>query len=440
MAATGLLGINPYQKGVNLDFSSRPVALDIQLQQREAAKREALDKYLMDYEKSINPAGMRAIDQNIVLQKLNENKAFYLKNRDAILNPAKYGAEAQSKYLANFKGLLTDISSSKQAAKQDERVTNHYISQKNLNAPDGYAEALQLSHLPINDPRYRPLDITQYRFYETLDPMKYANKVYSKIPLSEGVPTPVPVSVEGKPGYFYTKTVSKISPEYKNAVLQEGYTNYVNDEGLRKEVNNIFNNKEEVQRLEKKYGTKIPNPQVLAGIYTWDLQPIKETTSDIKASEELKNKLILSRQRSRPSAGADVANFLQGGVTALRSGNAEFINDYFKPFKAQTKTGTSGDVIGFENIEVLPGGKVKINYSLPMTINRSGVSIVTKKPQSRIIDPENTSTLQEITALYQELLGANAKAEASAASNLPVMPKTPSKVTKTKGTSNIKWK
>jgi hypothetical protein len=47
--------------------------------------------------------------------------------------------------------------------------------------------------------------------------------------------------------------------------------------------------------------------------------------------------------------------------------------------------------------------------------------------------------LQDITALYQELLGANAKAEASAASNLPVMPKTPSKVTKTKGKSNIKW-
>jgi len=78
MAATGLLGINPYQKGVNLDFSSRPVALDIQLQQREAAKREALDKYFMDYEKSLDPAVMRSRDQDVFMEKLNANKSSFL--------------------------------------------------------------------------------------------------------------------------------------------------------------------------------------------------------------------------------------------------------------------------------------------------------------------------------------------------------------------------
>ena len=52
--ATGLLGINPYYKGVNLDVS-KPVNLAIQLQQKERAKQEALDKYFMDYEKSLSP-------------------------------------------------------------------------------------------------------------------------------------------------------------------------------------------------------------------------------------------------------------------------------------------------------------------------------------------------------------------------------------------------
>ena len=66
MAATGLLGINPYYKGTNIDVS-KPVNLAIQLEQKERAKQEALDKYLMDYEKTLNPNGMRQQDQNAFL-------------------------------------------------------------------------------------------------------------------------------------------------------------------------------------------------------------------------------------------------------------------------------------------------------------------------------------------------------------------------------------
>ena len=79
MAATGLLGFNPYGKGVAIDFS-KPTQIAIQLEQREQAKREALEKSFMDYEKSINPAGMRKVDSDVFLQKLAENKSFYLQN------------------------------------------------------------------------------------------------------------------------------------------------------------------------------------------------------------------------------------------------------------------------------------------------------------------------------------------------------------------------
>jgi hypothetical protein len=438
VAATGLLGINPYFKGVSID-TSKPVNLAIQLQQKEQAKKEALDKSFMDYEKSINPAGMRKQEGDIFLQKLAENKAFYLQNRDKILNPARYGYDAQSQYMANNKGLLSLIDQSKQAAANDKVAQQHFMAQKGLNAPDGYKTDLELSRLPVTDPNYKPLDITRHRFYENLDPIKYANKIYSKIPLSEEAP--LRVDAKGMPGYFYTKTVSKISPQYKNAILQEGVINYANDEGLRKEMNNVFDtNKDEVKRLEAKYSTKIPDAKTLASYYTWDLQPVKEATSDIKASEELKSRLILQRQKNKPTAGAEVANFLQGGTTALKTGDATFINDYFKPFKAQTKTGTSGEVIGFENIDLLPDGKVKVNYSMPMTISRKGISIVTKNPQSRILDPKSPSLLQELTALYQEFLGSNVKAETGA---IPPQPPPPPKPTPPKdgkkGSANINW-
>ena len=410
MAATGLLGFNPYGKAPVIDISSRPVNLAIQLQQKEAAKKEALDKYFMDYEKSINPAGMRKQEGDVFLKKLAENKAYYLQNRDKILNPAKYGYDAQSEYMSNFKGMLNLIDQSKQAAAQDKIVTNHFIAQKGLNAPEGYMTDLELSHLPVTDPRYKPLDVTKYKFYETYNPIEHANKVYSKIPLSESSPEIIPM--KDNKNYYYTKTISKVDPKYKDSIFQQAYTDYVNDEGLRKEMNHVFEtNKEEVKRLEKKYNTKIPDAQTLAGVSLWDMQPVKENTTDARPTEQYKSNLISSRQKSKPTAGSEVAKFLEGGVTAMKTGNASFINDYFKPWKAQTKTGTTGDVIGFENIEQLPDGKVKVNYSIPMTISRRGSSILIKNPQSRILDTKSPSLLQDITALHQELLGSNVAAE-----------------------------
>jgi hypothetical protein len=270
--------------------------------------------------------------------------------------------------------------------------------------------------------------------------MEYANKIYSKIPLSESAPLPIPV--KEMPGYFYTKTTSKVSPEYRDALLQEGYTNYSNDEGLRKEMNNVFNsNKDEVKRLEAKYNTKIPNAQALAGVYTWDLQPIKEATSEARPSAEYTSKLIASRQKGRASAGSEVAKFLEGGVTALNTNNASFINDYFKPWKAQTKTGTGGDVIGFQNIELLPNGTVKVNYSTPMTKSKKGTSFVFANPQSRIFNPKSKSLLQELTSLHQELLGSSVKAEDVAYTDTnPTPPPLTDGNKATKGKSPIIWK
>jgi hypothetical protein len=177
VAATGLLGFNPYGKAQALDFSSKPTQLAIQLEQRAQAKREALDKYLMDYEKSINSAGMRKAESDIFLKKLSDNKAFYIQNRDKILNPAKYGYDAQSQYMSNFKDMTNLIDQSKQAAANDKITTQHFIAQKNLNAPDGYTEAVEASHLPITDPRYSPLDVTQFKFWKSHDPFEFGKEL-----------------------------------------------------------------------------------------------------------------------------------------------------------------------------------------------------------------------------------------------------------------------
>jgi hypothetical protein len=245
VAATGLLGFNPYGKSVALDFSSKPTQLAIQLGQREQAKREALDKYLMDYEKSINSAGMRKAESNIFLNKLSENKAFYIQNRDKILNPAKYGYDAQSQYMSNFKDMTNLIDQSKQAAANDKITTQHFIAQKNLNAPDGYVEAVEASHLPITDPRYRPLDVTQYRFYKSHDPFEFGKelKTLNTIP---GKP-----ELKKQGNYQYERT--PMEADINN--LKSFSYNKLGDVGYVKMLQNLSD--EEVGQLRKVYRQRL---------------------------------------------------------------------------------------------------------------------------------------------------------------------------------------
>ena len=245
MAATGLLGFNPYGKAQALDFSSKPTQLAIQLGQREQAKREALDKYLMDYEKSINSAGMRKAESDIFLKKLSDNKAFYIQNRDKILNPAKYGYDAQSQYMSNFKDMTNLIDQSKQAAANDKITTQHFIAQKNLNAPDGYTEAVEASHLPITDPRYRPLDVTQYRFYKSHDPFEFGKELKTL----NTIPGKPELMKEGN--YQYQRT--PMEADINN--LKSFSYNKLSDVGYVKMLQNLSN--EELGELKNVYRQRI---------------------------------------------------------------------------------------------------------------------------------------------------------------------------------------
>ncbi len=259
MAATGLLGINPYQKGIALDISSKPVNLAIQLEQKNQAKREALDKYFMDYEKSINPAGMRSQDQDIVLKKLNQNKQFYLQNRDRILNPSKYGAEAQSQYMAGFKDILSDISKSKQASAEDKVLQNMYsrVKTQGLEIPDGFMEAVQQSQKPIYA-GYKPVDLFQFDFNKKYNDVEFTKNVWGGLTLpTKEVPTKLPTG-EVK----YTKT-SYITPELAETVAINAINEYKTKPSSTKNFNNLMKDANIFSAAEKAFGEafKYPDPK-----------------------------------------------------------------------------------------------------------------------------------------------------------------------------------
>jgi hypothetical protein len=249
MAATGLLGINPYFKGVSLD-TSKPVNLAIQLEQKNQAKKEALDKYFMDYEKSINPAGMRSQDQDIVLKKLNENKQFYMQNRDRILNPSKYGAEAQSRYMAGFKDILSDISKSKQASAEDKVLQNTYsrIKTQGLEIPDGFMEAIQESQKPIYA-GYKPVDLFKFDFNKPYNETEFTKNVWSGLTLpTKEVPTTLP---NGKVQYA---KISYLTPDIAQAVALNAINEYKTKPGSTKNFNNLMKDANIFSAAEKEFG------------------------------------------------------------------------------------------------------------------------------------------------------------------------------------------
>jgi hypothetical protein len=345
MAATGLLGINPYFKGVSID-TSKPVNLAIQLEQKNQAKREALDKYFMDYEKSINPAGMRSQDQDIVLKKLNENKQYYMQNRDKILNPSKYGAEAQSQYMAGFKDILSDISKSKQASAEDKVAMNFYQKAKtsNLDIPDGFIEAIQESQKPIYA-GYKPVDLFQFDFNKKYDESEFTKNVWGGLTLpTKEVPTTLP---SGK--VQYTKT-SYLTPDIAQTVALNAINEYKNKPGSTKNFNNLMKDANIFSAAEREFGEafKYTDPKTKKVI-----KPRIESPEQFVAGYAL-----LKKPRGEMSKGkADFDwltkfNMAQGAINA-RADKANMGDDPVDLFITDARSGKTFSGVEGENIEIM---------------------------------------------------------------------------------------
>ena len=280
MAATGLLGINPYYKGAAIDVS-KPVNLAIQLHQKEEAKKEALDKYFMDYEKSLNSAGMRQQDQDVFLRKLARNKDYYLRNREKILNPSKYGAEAQSEYMAGFKGILSDIEKSKQLAGTGKVIATALMDAKknNRTIPKDVSDAIYNNELSIGDSNHVSFDPVNFDAYDKHDPTKYQQSIFSKIK-----PTELPgKKVWNKSRGEYEIEVTKdITKDALNQIGLEVSGELQKDRGLQDTVNGIMMDQNKMAQVAQAYknftGMDMKNnPTDVAIGYTIALKPQAQT-------------------------------------------------------------------------------------------------------------------------------------------------------------------
>jgi len=298
MASTGLIaGINPYRSGnIAVDFTSKPTNLFIQLQQKEAAKREALDKYFMDYEKSLNPAGMRSQDQDVFLNKLGQAKQYYLQNRDKILNPAKYGAEFQSTYNATLRDAQNLIGQSKQAYGEDKAFKT-YIDQlhKSGKAVDENQvfDMLNRSKKAIGL-GYEAPDATTIESWTPHNPMALLSKI-NTLKRTEGAA--VPTFLEGSKVKY--QDVSPLTVD--QGQLMTLANGELQDTGYRKYIEHIASQPSEVERLNKIY--TLPDkksPDYLSALSYANIlsqAPKDEKRSNVKLTTAEQIRIALAKQK-----------------------------------------------------------------------------------------------------------------------------------------------
>jgi len=256
MAATGLLGINPYQKGINLDITSRPTQYAIQELQHQQAKAEATDKYFMDWEKSLNSAGIGEDEKKMFADKLNTLKGYGIKNKEQINNPSRYGYDAQSTLEAGFKDLQSFLDGAKQKTAQNKAfktVIDQHRAQGKL--IDGDMEVWRDASLPYSAGYVAP-DLSRVKIYDPHNERQFEQNITTGI-------KPSIVENEEKIIDPLTQLDTGTSKKIKNAILNDeeskklgenALIEYKTKYGTTKLIDNLYNDKNEVTKLNDRFG------------------------------------------------------------------------------------------------------------------------------------------------------------------------------------------
>ena len=353
MASTGLLtGINPYRGGnVAIDFISKPTQYIIQELQHQKAKAEATDKYFMDWEKSLNTAGIGEDERKMFAEKLNTLKGFGIKNKDRINNPSKYGYDALSTLEAGFKDLQSFIEGSKQKTAENKAFktfTDQQRAQGKL--IDGDIEAWKGASLPYGAGYVAP-DTSKIKIYDPHDPTKYQQSIYSRVKTTE---LPGEKVWNKSLGDYQMKVTKDITKDALNQIEFLSNGEYDKDIDLQKKLNNIASDPAQVKKLGDIYqsftGKPMPN-SIKGGLnvaYTLALKPSAQV--DFQNYDNWKEKEIFKQNLENEQ----VRGNFKGALSKLFAASEKSPRVVYNPDTKKNETWTTlpltNDVI--ENFKV----------------------------------------------------------------------------------------
>ena len=351
MASTGLLtGVNPYRGGnIAVDIVSKPVNLVLQMKQKEDAKKEALNKYFMDYEKTINPAGMRSQDQNAFLKHLGEAKQFYLQNSDKILNPAKYGSDAQTEYMMRLRNAQSIIDQSKQQAADEKADIAHWrqAQTQGMLTPDGYMDALERSHLSLDNPNYQKLDPYKWNFTKPHDEAGFVKNVWGNIKL----PTRE-IEERLSDGRVRYRKEEYLTPEIAQSAVLGALNEYKTHAGTKTNFDNLMKDPAIFEAAQNAFGNQFK--------YKDPSNPKKMITPKIETPEQfVAGYALLKKPTGEVSTSrADYPwltkfNKTQGAINARADKDLEAMGDPVDNYINDAKTGKTFSGAEGENIEMV---------------------------------------------------------------------------------------
>ena len=262
MASTGLLaGVNPYRGGnVAIDFTSKPLQILLQMQQKQQAKAEAINKYYKDYEKSLNSAGLTPEEQKIFTNKLNEVKGFAIKNKEKLTNPSKYGYDTQATVDAGFRELSNYISGAKQAGgerKAFKTIHDKAIAEGKHVSPN-YLDIWGNAMKPYGAGYVAPA-LDQIRIYDAHNDIDFVDKTWKGINLPGDIINEKEFINNKETGKIRPVMVESITGDVAKAYDQKARGYFRSNEGTQEQYNILFQDKDFVNQLNpvfKKYLNK----------------------------------------------------------------------------------------------------------------------------------------------------------------------------------------
>lgn len=312
---------NPYAGGAVV-FDSSPYAnLYIQQVQREAAKDEALDQYFKEWDKSINPAGMRNQDTKDLFDIVNQSREFYFQNKKAIKNPSLDNGRAYSEYMSRQKEAMGLINGSKQAAQKEEFINRNILSakQKGLPITDRVIQDLDAFRQSIKSQNWRDFNPDNLDFQpKPFDFARFTKDIYGDTKLSEKVvgERKVPESFE-KITTFETFVDENELPKIESRASAA----YRSSPSVKEFIDTLYQDPREITRLNdlyrNKYGKNISTPEDVAVSFALSLSPTGKTrevrTKDIAAELIEREKNIRTRPLRARSGGTGSGGSFGGG-------------------------------------------------------------------------------------------------------------------------------
>jgi hypothetical protein len=259
MASTGLLaGVNPYRGGnVAIDFTSKPLQMFLQMQQKQQAKAEAIDKYYKDYEKTLNSAGLAPEEQKIFTNDLNEVKGFAIKYKDEITNPSKYGYEKQAELDFKFRNLSNYLGGAKEKAgtiKAFKNIVDKAIAEGKHVSPN-YLEIWDNATKPYGAGYIEP-SVNQIKIFDPFDDKKYeSNITYNLTPMimekDEVILDPLTKQNTG-----FSKKIKKsiLADDQVQKLGENSLIDFKTKEGTNEWFTELYQDPENVKKLNKRFG------------------------------------------------------------------------------------------------------------------------------------------------------------------------------------------